>query len=362
MATFASNTMDFRSGHQPAMWNRAKMVYGHSGVTNRDNGRKTSDAGPADMWCFYVKVIQINASFWLVSLQRRRQIATPHRGGTAGTSNSDVSVARGSRTAVERANNGPWNTGRTFFIIVTIHWLSLLCSLVVVCTVPDVNQLVVARIFAAVHLAMPTCSRATSHCDHHADDDDGKGTQHRSAYQRRNHRRVQHQTSDRHPTTWSWAKMVLGHVAVDDGRAQSDAGRQRLSTGVGRSDCYNVRCVDVAWCHGCDQSNFARIVVDAEPTVDDRWVTSGFDAVCNLSVASAVGVHRSNLQVRDTRDKAITRTDSIFIARCYRQRGLCRRKVRPFARLSVCLHTPVFCRNGYTYTQTFFHYCPVTPF
>ena len=38
----------------------------------------------------------------------------------------------------------------------------------------------------------------------------------------------------------------------------------------------------------------------------------------------------------------------IFTARCYAYRGLCRRKtsIRPSVYLSVCLHTPVFWRNG----------------
>lgn len=127
-------------------------------------------------------------------------------------------------------------------VVVTVHRLSCLCPVVVLRTVADVNELVAARMFAVVQLSPPTTPRY----DHHADDDDDRSTQQRAAQQCRHQQRVEHQTSGRQATMKNRAKMVLGgRVPVDDRCAQSDAGRQRSSTGVCRYDGHYVRGVHV---------------------------------------------------------------------------------------------------------------------
>jgi len=126
----------------------------------------------------------------------------------------------------------------------------------------------VARILAVVQLATSTSSRPTLRHDRRDDDDDhDEGTQQQADQQRRRHGCVE---LYRQPTMYDRSKMVLGHVAVDDGGAQSDAARQRWSTSVRRRDCHDVRRVDVSRRQGCAQSNFTRTAVDDEETIGDR--------------------------------------------------------------------------------------------
>ena len=203
---------------------------------------------------FNVKMIHVNASVWLVPVPVpcRRWIALQHRGRTLRSLSSDISATRRSWTALQRANNGPWNSSISIIVLVVIiHRRLSLRRFVVVRTVPDVNQLVAARIFAVVQLPVRTCPLPALRYDHHADEDDDEGTQHRTAQQRRHYSRVEHYTSGRQPTMRNRAKMVHRYVAVDDSHAQSDARRQRLSTGVRRSDCHSVTGVHVVWRQSC---------------------------------------------------------------------------------------------------------------
>jgi len=108
-------------------------------------------------------------------------------------SSADGGATGGSWTAVQRPNNGPRNGSSTSIIVVVVvvHGPSLFRRFFVVRAVPDVDQLVAARIFAVVQLPVPTCPCPAARGDHDADDENDKGTQHRAAEQRRQYSRVE---------------------------------------------------------------------------------------------------------------------------------------------------------------------------